>query len=208
MFLRVLPYFISFFFGLIMYSLVIFEIVPETLDDIMIAISANLVGVTMIFITYELTKEITDAKLKVKYKGIIEYSIKQNVLDLTSFFYTVMENKPRFSRLSVCDLTEFLAMTPEEVEVKVNKIRFNKNLNLGFRFENIKKLEDLVNNKIYLDVMDQKTIIDLLEEIRSSSALLKRFEDGTYKESKPLLSDRLTNLLSASESLLEYADAI
>lgn len=208
MFLRVLPYFISFLFGLIMYSLVIFEMVPEALDDIMVAISANLIGVTMIFITYELTKEITDAKLKVKSEIIIKSTIKHNLLDLISFMNVILKNQQKFSKLSTNDLVDFFSLDTERLEEYVSKIKVGKKLNFCFRYQNLIELEELVNNKIYVDVLDQKTIIELLEVIRSAGSLLKRFEDGTYKESKPLIADRISNFLSSSEFLLGYAEVI
>ena len=86
-YLRVLPYIISLFVGIIIFALVDYITNPNW-QNLILNISAGLISVPLIFICYEFIKNISEQKIKSKIRIYITYHSKKVFFSFIKYFYT------------------------------------------------------------------------------------------------------------------------
>jgi len=166
-FYTMLPYFVSFLTGIFIYCLS--KYVNGNIRDLLINISASLIAITAILISYELIKSVSNRKLN---QEIFEYGkmqIDREVLgivyQLMKFFYPLEELD--YSQSSV---SKFLSISLKDI----NKL-LETNTFFGFQIFRTweayeSNLENILKNPLITEKFENDQIIAVIE-------LLKRLRD-------------------------------
>ena len=86
LYLRTLPYFISVLVGIAIF-LAVDYVSTQNWQDLAINVSAGLISVPLIFICYELVRDISEHKIRTKIRNYITFHTEKNLFIFLKYFY-------------------------------------------------------------------------------------------------------------------------
>ena len=181
--LKSLPYLISFLIGVMLYFLS--EIFNLRFQNLLINLSSVLISISIVFLSYEIIKELVERKLNKRVYNYAKWKIDSALL-------SVMGQLTK--RISPIDDKTFMRelgfyLSKDELSNKIQKSKY-------FGFQVLKEfdvdysvLKELLENPFILSKMTNKEIISILEIIRK----LEVFEDLLQTKELFLKTNEMNN---------------
>ena len=172
-YLRTLPYFISVIVGIIIF-LTVDYVSTKNWQDLAINVSAGLISVPLIFICYELIRDISEKKIRTKIRNYINFHTEKNTFAFLKYFYNWFFPTQK-SQLIMNEnkVQQLIDLTPNDIE----QILTEKTL-LGFFIykdisENISNLNSIIKNQNLNNYLTDREMIHFMDILRNIT-LIKR----------------------------------
>ena len=176
-YLRVLPYVISLFVGILIFGIVDYVSNPDW-QNLILNISAGLISVPFIFICYEFVKNLSERKIKTKVRTYVTYHSQKVFLSFIKYFYTwFFPTKNQSINLDENDTQRMLNLSLSDIE----KMLSEKML-LGFFIykdinEDIRSLSAIVKNNNLTEYVTDTEMIHIINVLRNITIIRREILD-------------------------------
>ncbi|MBE6455921.1 MAG: hypothetical protein E7014_05715 [Alphaproteobacteria bacterium] len=163
LFIKILPYVVAFFTGILMYILTEKLITDSGLNNLMINIASGLVSIPTVFIFYDIINKLTSRNLHNSLFESVTFEINHQLTELINFICTLINTAPP---TTPTQLDDFLELDNEEIYH-----------NLIFDKINTQQLTEIKTNLI--TIIHKQTSFEILTE-KQISAILNIIKEITF----------------------------
>ena len=176
-YLRLLPYLISLFVGVLIFAVVDYITNPD-LQNLVLNISAGLISVPFIFICYEFVKNFSEKKIKNKIRMYIKYHSERFFLAFIKYFYCwFFPTKNTSITVDENMIDKVLSLSFDSIE----KMLTEQGL-LGFFIykdvsEDVKSFSSIVKNNNLTEYVSDVEMIHMIDMLRNITLIRKEILD-------------------------------
>lgn len=166
LFIKILPYVVAFFTGILMYILTEKLITDSGLNNLMINIASGLVSIPTVFIFYDIINKLTSRNLHNSLFESVTFEINHQLTELINFICTLINISPP---TTPTQLDDFLELDNEEI---YHKLTIDK-INTPYLTEIKTNLMTIIHKQTSFEILTEQQISAILNIIKEITFLIK-----------------------------------
>ncbi|MDR1693944.1 MAG: hypothetical protein LBR70_01960 [Lactobacillaceae bacterium] len=198
--LRVTPYVIALFAGIVIYLCAQYIVKDDGLNNLIINVASGLVSVPLVFICYEVVDEICNRNLKNTLLSQLVFELNYFIIDIIN---DVKNSMSITEELNEDNLEQFLDMEKKDIR---------KNMKIKPELaETLKGYKNQITNLLYKDsnmsVLPNEQIRDLLRIAKKLGIISKELEVYPKTKNRAAIDNAAYDLMQTLGDWVDYVDS-